>query len=195
MSLLASLCCTLVTEWAFSQSTSRAEPGRAKFRHISTEHGLSEPSVFSILQDRHGFMWFGLMGTLNRYDGRRFTVYEHDPSDSNTLSIGIIRELMQDRQGMIWIGYDGGGLDRFDSSKDTFAHFRHDPDDPRSLGDDRVRAIYEDRSGDLWVGTERGGLSRFDPETGSFDRFVPDPGGPDETSAIWSILEDASGTM
>jgi hypothetical protein len=37
--------------------TSPAEPLR--FSRLSTEDGLSDTHVWSIVQDRQGFMWFG----------------------------------------------------------------------------------------------------------------------------------------
>jgi hypothetical protein len=44
---------------------------RLRFEHLTSADGLSSESVFSILQDRRGFMWFGTQGGLNRYDGRQ----------------------------------------------------------------------------------------------------------------------------
>lgn len=32
----------------------------ANFRHLSIDDGLSQSAVYSILQDRSGFMWFGI---------------------------------------------------------------------------------------------------------------------------------------
>ena len=37
------------------------------FENISTEQGLSQSTVTTILQDRLGFMWFGTEGGLNKY--------------------------------------------------------------------------------------------------------------------------------
>jgi len=42
-----------------------------RFKHVTSADGLSNDSVFSILEDRRGFMWFGTQGGLDRYDGYR----------------------------------------------------------------------------------------------------------------------------
>ena len=42
---------------------------RIRFDHVTTADGLSNDSVFAILQDRDGFLWFGTQAGLNRYDG------------------------------------------------------------------------------------------------------------------------------
>ena len=46
------------------------------FIQISVDQGLSQNSVFCILQDKKGFLWFGTQdGGLNKYDGYNFTTY------------------------------------------------------------------------------------------------------------------------
>jgi hypothetical protein len=46
----------------------RTGPGQPiKFEHISLEEGLSQSSVYSILQDSRGFLWFGTEDGLNKY--------------------------------------------------------------------------------------------------------------------------------
>jgi hypothetical protein len=52
---------------------------RIRFQHLTSADGLSQDSIFDILQDRKGFMWFATQGGLNRYDGAVFTQYRHDP--------------------------------------------------------------------------------------------------------------------
>ena len=40
-----------------------------RFDHIATEQGLSNLDVWSVLRDNQGFMWFGTLDGLDRYDG------------------------------------------------------------------------------------------------------------------------------
>ena len=49
-----------------------AQQDKIQFDHITTKDGLSSDRVFAILQDACGFMWFGTMEGLNRYDGYIF---------------------------------------------------------------------------------------------------------------------------
>ncbi|HBF49757.1 MAG TPA: hypothetical protein DDX04_04565, partial [Massilia sp.] len=48
-----------------------------RFERLSIEHGLTQESVLTILQDRQGYMWFGTQAGLNRYDGYRITTYRN----------------------------------------------------------------------------------------------------------------------
>ena len=79
----------------------------------SPEQGLSSPEVWSVLRDHRGFMWFGTLDGLNRYDGYTMKVFTHDLTDPASLSDNKIRTLYEDRAGALWIGTWTGGLDRF----------------------------------------------------------------------------------
>ena len=172
-----------------------AQGGTIRFDRISIEDGLSQSTVYAILQDRQGFMWFGTQDGLNKFDGYRFTVYKHDPDDPATISDNFIRALDEDRAGRLWIGTNGG-LNRFDPRTETFTRFQHDPADPDSLSDNIVRVIYEDRTGAMWLGTE-GGLNKFDPASERFTAYRHDPDVATSLSHnnVWALLEDSTGVM
>ena len=42
---------------------------RLVFRTFDVKSGISDNYVLSILRDQYGFMWFGTINGLNRYDG------------------------------------------------------------------------------------------------------------------------------
>jgi signal transduction histidine kinase/ligand-binding sensor domain-containing protein/CheY-like chemotaxis protein len=129
---------------------------RIRFDHLTSANGLSQDSVFSILQDHHGFMWFGTQGGLNRYDGYRFTQYRYDPKNPNSLSGDYVIALAEDKNGGIWTG----GLSRFDPSTETFRSYP-------SNGHGGIYSMVEDRSGFLWMaGTSDWPLYKLHPGTG-----------------------------
>ncbi len=171
--------------------------GELDFDHLSSDQGLSQNSVLCILKDSQGFMWFGTLDGLNRYDGYNFTVYKPDPDNPYSLSDNTIIALLEDRYGSIWIGTSNGGLNRYDRQSNRFIHYRHDPSDPDSISSDNILSIHQDRAGQLWVGTAGGGLNRFDPNTESFSRFQNTPGDTESLSSnnVYAILEDRSGAL
>ena len=46
-----------------------------KFDKLSIKDGLSHSNVYTIIQDKSGYMWFGTQDGLNKYDGYEFTIY------------------------------------------------------------------------------------------------------------------------
>jgi len=56
-----------------------------RFKHITSEDGLSTNFVSSILKDEKGFMWFGTQDGLCRYDGYQFKILKNALEDKNSI--------------------------------------------------------------------------------------------------------------
>src|SRR5438477_3884967 len=98
-----------------------------RFEHLGTDQGLSQSNVLCILQDSRGFMWFGTRDGLDKYDGYKFTVYENNVHNSNSLGGNFIKTIFESKNGDLWIGTIGGGLSKFNRQKNLFTNFRKDP--------------------------------------------------------------------
>ena len=175
----------------------RADEEIPAFDRLTIEHGLSQSTVQAVLQDREGFMWFGTMDGLNRFDGYNFVVFRHDPGrPATTLSDNDIRSLYEDSRGGIWVATAGGGLSRYEKSTGEFSEFRHDPSDPNARSGGEVTVMFEDSRGSFWVGTRRG-LNRYNAAANSFTsfRYVDTNGSPESGTGINCIYEDHEGSV
>jgi signal transduction histidine kinase/ligand-binding sensor domain-containing protein/DNA-binding response OmpR family regulator len=56
-----------------------------QFSFLNVNNGLSNNQVNCIYKDVKGFMWFGTMNGLNRYDGYSFKIFRHNAADPGTL--------------------------------------------------------------------------------------------------------------
>jgi len=75
-----------------------------KFHYFTVDQGLSQNTIQCILQDKRGFMWFGTMNGLNRFDGYKFTIFQPDAADAGTISSNDIQAIIEDKNGKLWIG-------------------------------------------------------------------------------------------
>ena len=180
-----------------SESSAAPAQRNIRFTRITPREGLSQAGVNAIAQDQYGMIWLGTQEGLNRYDGYKMVVYEHQPGQPDTLSHDWVWTVHLDNRGTLWVGTDGGGLNRYNRTEDSFTHYRHDPDDPLSLSNDRVRVIYQDAQGVLWIGTDGGGLNRFDQDSGEFTRFRHADLDPDSLpgDTVLAIFEDSKGKL
>lgn len=75
---------------------------------LGVDQGLSNETIRSIYQDGKGFMWFGTLDGLNRYDGYGFKVYHNKFKDTSSLLSNVIYGITEDRQGNLWLGTRSG---------------------------------------------------------------------------------------
>jgi ligand-binding sensor domain-containing protein len=175
----------------------RAQTYEMEFHRISIEMGLSQSSIFAIMEDRQGFLWFGTQDGLNKYDGYTFKIFKHIPADSSSISDNWITSICEDHLGNIWIGTSGGGLNKFDPIHERFTTYQQEINGKNELEYNRVQVVFEDSDRYLWIGTEGGGLSRFNPSSAKFTHFIHDPNNAKSISdnRIRVILEDQAGNL
>ncbi len=81
-----------------------------RVRHWTTEDGLPQTRVACLKQTRDGYLWIGTWFGLARFDGMRFTVFDHINTAELAGNRGdSINALAEDRDGTLWIG-TGNGL-------------------------------------------------------------------------------------
>lgn len=171
-----------------------------KFEVLSytVEEG-SQNTVFSILQDSRGYLWFGTQsGGLNKFNGYTFDQYKKNIEDKFSISGNEVIALMEDSQGIIWVGTRDNGLCRFDYTQDIFYRYTKDKTDINTINDNTINCFYEDSNGEIYVGTDSG-LCIYDHEEDNFIRvrFVVDTTGVQENDygQILNICKGSGNTI
>ena len=67
------------------------------FTHYSTEDGLSQNTVMSMLQDHKDNLWFATWDGLYKFDGYTFKNYKAHPGDSIGLSNNRLDNIKEDK--------------------------------------------------------------------------------------------------
>ncbi len=74
------------------------------YENLTTEDGLPSNTIYDMLQDSKGYMWFATGAGVSRFDGRRFTNY----AIKDGLTELDILKLYEDSKGRIWfMGLNG----------------------------------------------------------------------------------------
>ena len=156
----------------------RSNTGEAKsfykVHHLGSRQGLSEGNIYTILQDRAGFMWFGTRDGLNRYDGYDMVVFRNNPKDPHSISCNYVYSLYEDRQGILWIG-TRQGLNRYDPKTGRFSSYEQLLETENGFSQTAIWGIVEQADRRLWIATEGVGLNQFDPATGTFKAYRNKP--------------------
>jgi signal transduction histidine kinase/ligand-binding sensor domain-containing protein len=156
-------------------SRATTEPASLRLERLGSEHGLSHNTVYAILQDARGFLWFGTQDGLDRFDGLEFVSHKHDSDDPRSLASSWITALLEDRDAVLWVGTraglhrmapDGSGFDRVALATESAGEATR-----------LVTALAEQPDGTLWVGTDRG-LFSLDPARARVAAYRHDPANP-----------------
>lgn len=174
-------------------------PGEApslRFENIGLEDGLSQGTVYDIMQDKEGYIWLTTQDGLHRYDGYEFKVFTSIPFDSTSLSSSFVRSISEGSNGYLWVTTERG-LDRMDKTTGKAKHYAYDPADSTSLSSNFTFDVLQSKNGDLWVSTNKG-LNVMSPgRNGHFDHYRHDPEDPNSLSSDdlnW-INEDNDGNI
>lgn len=95
-----------------SRSAELPPVGRHVCQSIGEGSGLVTQTVVSLIQDGQGFLWFGTLDGVFRYDGHTFDHF--GPSEGLAGSLCI--QLLTDPNGVLWASMRGG-VSRFDGAK------------------------------------------------------------------------------
>lgn len=115
---------------------------------LSVTNQFPSSSVSRILQDKDGFLWFGTLDGLCRYDGYRVIVLRTNYKNTNLLSNNEIKSLAEDKQNNIWIGTQSG-LNVL--NRETFQISKVNRPEFNGIS---IRSLLGANDGSIWIGAE-----------------------------------------
>src|SRR5258705_13757132 len=93
-----------------------------RFARLTIEDGLSNNVVYSLAQDRNGYLWVATHDGLNRYDGYEFRKFLYNPFDKKSLASNMSIDLAEDDKGNLWI-LTNTHLNRYNARDETFERY------------------------------------------------------------------------
>jgi ligand-binding sensor domain-containing protein len=130
----------------------RGQPHKSfSLEMIDSKDGLSNNIVLDITQDSRGYMWFGTLNTLARYDGSRLTDFGGNNSIGGMRGT-IMQEIVESRDSLLWVGSRVSGLNTYDPRSMSWHHHTD------SLGFHSVMSITQDTNNRVLALTRSGFL-------------------------------------
>jgi signal transduction histidine kinase/ligand-binding sensor domain-containing protein/DNA-binding response OmpR family regulator len=161
------------------------------FRSYQVENGLAHNSVWAVMQDSRGFMWFGTNDGLNRFDGKTFKVFCHIENDTLSIGNNFIHCLKEDSQGRFFVGTKEG-LYLYDSNNETFCSVIFKSENDKAS----INAVYEAPEGAIYVVTHGQGLYILNADLTLKKHFVRGGNATDlPSNYIWTVAQDYVGNV
>ena len=151
------------------------------FSRLSVENGLSNNMVKAIYKDSNGFIWFGTLEGLDRYDGVEIRPY----SSKFPETVENVYAITEDYGKHLWVG-TATGLFLFNSMSESFERINIDSINVSV----QVLAIMSDSS--LCVGTTNG-LYIVNTKTRQSEHLLFNNVHNNKTNSITGIFPDKHG--
>ncbi len=165
---IASLLCS--STWAAQNLPLGKKPN---FNHLMLDGDSGVGSIFTIQQDHLGFLWFGGVAGLARFDGYRFHTYQYDRENSTTIPNNTIRDIKEDASGTLWIATDGGVVS-YNRELDNFTRYAFLNKNGKKFSNWRINKIYFDEDNLLWLAGEVGGVAYLNAASNQFEVLLSD---------------------
>ena len=181
----------------------RIKAGNQPADHMKIRHANPRSQggfVYSIAEDRDGFIWAGSFGGgVLRIDKQdlSYVQFQSDADNPGSISDNRVYDILVDKKDGLWVA-TLGGLNKItrNGNRVSFSQINSPDDNPQRFTSHLITQLHESRDGTLWVGTADG-LNQFDPATGNVVQFPHDPS--DNTALshkmVTTIFEDQSGTL
>lgn len=161
----------LVTPGAFAQQH------LLKFDHFTQQTGMPDQQIQFVKQDDQGYVWFGTLLGLVRYDGYNLKRYAFKQGAGKRKDIWLISSIT-DTKNDLWFstlnlfGNSETGLLRYNRKTDSFLNYPYS----NEINSKELRALvlkFADAEGNLWglygsLGDSHMFNVRFDPHNGKF---------------------------
>ncbi len=160
------------------------------------EQGLHYTDIRKVLADSKNNIWLGTTRGIYKVVPKAGGAHEvismnrqmYEPIGSVS-EIHFVLALTEDSRKNIWMGLDGGGLCKYDVTKDSFHWYNK----IKGIDQETVSAIVEDKRG-IWFGGNRG-LSHLDFQSGELSNYTREDGLLTNDFNNNAVLKDDDGTL
>ncbi|HJX70306.1 MAG TPA: two-component regulator propeller domain-containing protein, partial [Bacteroidales bacterium] len=90
-----------------------ANPQSFKFKKFGIPQGICHPFVYTINQDKNGFIWIGTGEGLCKYDGFNF----NNDNGIDILEKDVVNISYKENDGDLWFGFQNGAICYYDGKK------------------------------------------------------------------------------
>ena len=166
-----------------------------------SENSITSSEVASLLRDRQGIMWVGMIGGgINMVNNRKAKFNMDRLSEAKRmLKSNSVRSILLDDEGLLWMGMSTYGFGVKDRATGKFTHYTQMLDFKNYSRMSTVMSIIQSPStGHIWVGVYNGGAFEIDKSApvGKRVKYYSPSNVPWMcNSCIYSIYEDSKQNM
>ncbi|WP_340202063.1 two-component regulator propeller domain-containing protein [Ascidiimonas sp. W6] len=138
------------------------------FENISIESNPKKSNdVYAITSSINTGIWLATssgLKLLNPQTKKVEKIFQHNPSNSNSISNNRVTKVSLDQDGLVWIIASRYSVNSINPESGIITRYFQKTNENSAVIDPQTRYIYHDKSGNTWLATEVKGLVRLDKE-------------------------------
>lgn len=171
-----------------------------KFENYDTTQGISSSTCLEIFEDSEGFLWFGTIDGLNKFNGYDFEIFRPSLTDPNAISNNRINVITEDNTGRLWIG-TGSGLNIYDKKQQKF--YKVNFTGNKSYRENISSLLFNKQDNSLYIGSKNGlirlvlkGSSGYIARNPDYERFnKPGDANSINNNNVTNMAKDSRGSI
>lgn len=165
-----------------------------RFSHLHISNGLSNNQVTAILKDKRGFMWFGTLSGLNRYDGYDFKIFKHDLRNPASINDDFIVSIFNGPDQKLWV-QTRKSFNIYDPVTETFDRKPEVYLNQIGIPGAALTDIKTDENGVFWFLHPSRGLYKYKPKTAKALLLTHQQDDSISAEKITAIANDGKGSL
>lgn len=158
--------------------------------HITSNNGLSHNTIRCMIQDTTGFLWFGSLNGLNRFDGIKIKTLNPENRIATSLSRGKIKELYNDSRGYIWVRTYSDIMHCYNPFTESFLKIYNNSAEQQITHN----LYYEDKEKNIWLASTSAGCVKisFSEDKITTETFVNNKSKNSiPSNSVYDVFEDS----
>jgi len=180
----------------FISNLTFAQQEQVRFSKIDVSDGLSHNQVNTILKDTKGFIWFGTLAGLNRYDGYQFKVFKHNPRDTTSVIDDFITGIFELPDHRLYIE-TRGGPNIYNPDSETFERDIKGYLRTLKINAGTIKGTIIDKQGNFWLNALDQGIFKYNTAKSATLHLKCGANVPDGLAAapVSSFQQDVNGNI
>lgn len=131
----------------FSGNSNGLTGQKYEFHQYGIEEGICYSFVYTINQDKNGYLWLGTGEGLCKFDGFSFT----GDITNDSLPAAFVKKTLRDKEGNLWFGHNDGSITKYDGARFTIIN-------THGKITSTINDIVQDSVGNLLFATQNQGI-------------------------------------
>jgi signal transduction histidine kinase/ligand-binding sensor domain-containing protein/DNA-binding response OmpR family regulator len=150
----------LISTAAFGQQN------QVQFSRLDLSNGLSHNQVNAILKDSKGFLWFGTLSGLNRFDGYQFKTFKNDARDTSSIIDDFVTGIFELPNHKLYLE-TRSGPNVYDNVSQRFIRDVKGYLRTLNINAPEIKNVLRDNQGNFWFNALSDGVYKYNPASGT----------------------------